>query len=211
MPMPGMDARITPVFVLLRFFMWFIMMFAMMTPADLPVVLLFQRVVQRSSFPLVRTLLFAGGYLSAWAVFSFAATALQLGLTHVNLIDDMGVAKRFALSAGMMAAVGIYQWMPIKNTCLEHCRSPIDFLTHHFRPSVLGAWSMGLQHGLYCIGCCWPFMLLLFVGGVMNVLWVAGITVVVVVEKLLSRGRSVQRVVGTGLVLAAIVVLVRFG
>ena len=98
----------------------------------------------------------------------------------------------------------------MKNSCLQHCRSPVDFLVRHFRPSIAGACHTGLEHGLYCIGCCWLLMLLLFVGGVVNLLWVAGITVVIVVEKLLSRGRVVQRVIGAGLVAAAaVLVLVR--
>lgn len=209
MPMPGGDARLTPSFVLLTFLMWFVMMIAMMTSAVLPVVLLFQRIVQRSSAPLLRTLLFAGGYFAAWCAFSLLATLLQCGLMRISWIDAMGVAHRTVVSAGLLAAVGIYQWLPVKRVCLEHCRSPVDFLTRHFRRSALGASLTGLQHGLYCIGCCWLLMMLLFVGGVMNLLWVAGITLAVTMEKLMSRGRGMQRAIGAGLVIAAVVVLVR--
>jgi predicted metal-binding membrane protein len=191
----------------MRFLMWFIMMMAMMTPANLPSVLLFQRVAQRSRAPLARTMLFAGGYIGAWAFFSLVATALQVGLSHVSLINDAGAAQGTAVTAGLLAAVGVYQWAPLKNSCLQHCRSPVDFLVRHFRPSITGACLTGLEHGLYCIGCCWLLMLLLFVGGVMNLLWVAGITAVIVVEKLLSRGRVVQRVIGAGLVAAAAVLI----
>jgi predicted metal-binding membrane protein len=208
MPMAGMDMRVSPGFMLLRFLMWFIMMLAMMTPANLPAVLLFHRVVQNSSAPLLRTMLFAGGYFAAWGAFSLLATALQFGLSQVRLINDAGAAQAAGVNAGLLAAVGIYQWIPLKNRCLDHCRSPIDFLTHHFRPGVLGASIMGMSHGLYCLGCCWLLMLLLFVGGVMNLLWIAGITLVIVVEKLLSRGRIAQRLIGSGLVIAAGVVAV---
>ena len=209
MPMAGMDMPVTPAFLLLRFLMWFIMMMAMMTPSNLPAVLLFQRVAQRSRAPLARTMLFAGGYLAAWGLFSVAATALQVGLSQMRVINDAGAAQGTAWSAGLLAAVGIYQWVPLKDSCLRHCRSPVDFLVSHFRPSVTGSGVTGLEHGLYCIGCCWLLMLLLFVGGVMNLLWIAGITVVIMVEKLLSRGRVVQRVIGAGLVAAAALVLVR--
>jgi predicted metal-binding membrane protein len=188
--------------------MWFIMMLAMMTPANLPAVLLFHRVVHNSSAPLLRTMLFASGYFAAWGLFSLLATALQFGLSHIGLINDAGVAQSAGVSAGLLAAIGIYQWLPLKNSCLEHCRSPMDFLTQHFRPGMLGASRMGLLHGLYCIGCCWLLMLLLFVGGVMNLLWIAGITLLIVLEKLLSRGPVVQRLVGSGLVVAAGVVIV---
>ena len=208
MPMSGMDARVSPGFVLLRLLMWFIMMLAMMTPANLPAVLLFHRVVQSSSTPLLRTVLFAGGYFAAWGAFSLLATALQFGLSQVQLINDAGVVQAAGMNAGLLTAIGIYQWIPLKNRCLEHCRSPVDFLTHHFRPGVLGASIMGLSDGLYCLGCCWLMMLLLFAGGVMNLLWIAGITLVIVVEKLLTRGRVMQRLIGSGLVVAAGVVAV---
>jgi predicted metal-binding membrane protein len=209
MPMASMDMPVTPAFLLLRFLMWFIMMAAMMTPSNLPAVLLFRRVAERASAPLARTMLFAGGYLAAWGLFSVAATALQTGLSQVSWLSEAGVAQGAALTAGLLAAVGIYQWVPLKDSCLQHCRSPVDFLTRHFRPGVGGSWITGLQHGLYCIGCCWLLMLLLFVGGVMNLLWIAGITLLVVVEKLLTRGRVVPRVIGSGLVAAAVLVLVR--
>jgi predicted metal-binding membrane protein len=210
MPMSDMGMPVTPVFLLLRFLMWFIMMMAMMTPSNLPAVLLFQRVAQRSRAPLARTLLFAGGYITAWGFFSIVATALQGGLSRVGFISGAGATQGTVLTACLLAAVGIYQWLPLKDACLQHCRSPVDFLTRHFRPSVAGSWVTGLEHGLYCIGCCWLLMLLLFVGGVMNPLWIAGITAVVIVEKLLSRGLVVQRVIGSGLVAASgVVVLAR--
>jgi len=189
--------------------MWFVMMIAMMLPAVLPVVLLFQRVAQRSTFPKTRALLFASGYFAAWAAFSVVATAVQFMLVRLDWIDDMGVAKHSVVSGVLMAVVGVYQWLPIKNTCLQHCRSPIDFLTRFFRPSVLGASRMGFAHGWYCIGCCWLLMALLFVGGVMNLLWVAAITLIVVVEKLFTQGRALQRAIGVRLIAAVTVVLVR--
>ena len=207
MPMAGMGMPVTPVFLLMRFLMWFIMMMAMMTPSNLPSVLLFQRVSQRSHAPLARTLLFAAGYIGAWGLFSVIATALQVVLSQVSLISEAGAAQGAALTACLLAAVGVYQWVPLKNSCLQHCRSPADFLVRHFRAGVTGASLTGLEHGLYCIGCCWLLMLLLFVGGVMNLLWIAGITLLVVVEKLLTRGILASRLIGSGLVAAACAVL----
>jgi len=204
--MGDMDMPATARLLLLRFLMWFIMMMAMMTPSNLPAVLLFQRVAERSSAPVARTLLFASGYVTAWGLFSILATALQTELLRVNLVSAAGPFGAAALSAGLLAAVGVYQWVPLKNSCLSHCRSPVDFLTRRFRPSVGGSWLTGLEHGLYCIGCCWLLMMLLFIGGVMNLLWIAGITVLVAVEKLLTRGVIPQRLIGSGLIAAAAVV-----
>ena len=113
------------------------------------------------------------------------------------------------MAAGLLLAVGIYQWLPLKNACLTHCRSPAEFLAAHFRPGVAGSLVTGLRrHGLYCIGCCWMLILLLFVGGMMNLLWIAGITLVATAEKLLTRGPLAPRLVGSGFVAAAAIVVV---
>ena len=114
-----------------------------------------------------------------WAVFSIAATLLQVELIAAGWIDAMGVAAQPWVTSALLVAVGVYQWLPTKRACLDHCRSPVQFLVEAYRPGAMGALLMGLQHGLYCLGCCWALMLLLFVGGVMNLLWVAAITAIV--------------------------------
>lgn len=108
----------------------------------------------------------------------------------------MGITQHRLVTAALLVAVGIYQWLPLKSACLDHCRSPLQLLTQHYRPGLSGAWRMGLEHGLYCVGCCWLLMLLLFVGGVMNLWWVAGIAILVSIEKLLPRGELVAKSVG---------------
>jgi predicted metal-binding membrane protein len=118
----------------------------------------------------------------------------------------MGVAARPWLTSGLLLAVGLYQWMPAKRACLDQCRSPAQFLVFAYRPGANGALRMGLQHGLYCLGCCGALMLLLFVGGVMNLLWVAMIAAVVFAEKLLARGDWLRRLIGIAAVLAAVAV-----
>jgi predicted metal-binding membrane protein len=173
-----------------------------------PTVLLFDRIAKRAaegSFG--RTAAFLAGYLFAWVAFSALATMAQVELIALGWVDDMGVAQRSIGSAALLAGVGIYQWLPAKRACLAQCRSPVEFLVSAYRPGAGGALQMGLRHGLYCLGCCWALMLLLFVGGVMNLLWVAGIAAVVFVEKLLARGEWLRRTIGIAAMLAAVGIL----
>ena len=205
MPMPGEGGHVAWEYAALTAVMWFVMMIAMMTPAIFPVVMLFDGAVRRSetaSWP--RTLIFISGYFAAWAAFSIAVSLLQILLIHVGFIDTMGVTREPAFATGLLAAVGLYQWLPIKAACLENCRSPIEVITQHFRPGNRGAWFMGWHHGLYCLGCCWLLMLLLFIGGVMNLAWIAVLTLLVMLEKLVDRGPWVRRAVGAGLLTVAL-------
>jgi len=205
MPMPGEAGVAAWDYAALSAIMWFVMMIAMMSPAVLPVVLLFDGAVRRSNAaPLPRTLAFVGGYFSAWMLFSVAVTAVQVALIETGAIDTMGVTREPAFTTGLLAAVGLYQWLPIKAACLEHCRSPMDAITRHFRPGTSGAWTMGWHHGLYCVGCCWLLMLLLFIGGVMNLAWVAGLTLLVMLEKLTGGGPWVRHATGAALLTAAL-------
>ena len=158
---------------------------------------------------LARTAPFVAGYLLVWGAFSVAATALQVELIAAGWIDEMGVSARPWLTAALLAGVGTYQWLPAKRACLDHCRSPVQFLVEAYRPGASGALVMGVRHGLYCLGCCWALMLLLFVGGVMNLLWVALIAAVVFVEKLLARGEWLRRAIGLAALGAALVVVIR--
>jgi predicted metal-binding membrane protein len=190
MPMPATHGGLhAPFYITMTFAMWLVMMVGMMTPAAAPVVMLFDR-IERSvagSGATVRTPLFLLGYLCVWLAFSLLATVLQVAMIGLGWIDDMAVAARGVATALVVLGIGVYQWLPLKSACLSHCHSPADFLVRHRRRGFLGAWRMGAHHGLYCLGCCWALMLLLFVVGVMNLLWVAAITALVLVERLVAR------------------------
>ena len=211
MPMPAANGGLrAPEYAALTFAMWFVMMVGMMTPAAAPVLLLFDRIErgQPRNPATARTPLFLLGYLLVWALYSLAATSLQIELIALGWIDDMAVAARGTVTALVLLAIGVYQWLPLKRACLEHCQSPAEFLVQHRRPGRSGALRMGARHGLYCLGCCWALMLLLFVGGVMNLLWVVAITVVVLTEKLV-RGDWFRRAIGIAACLAAGLMLIQ--
>ena len=211
MPMPAANGGLrAPEYATLTFAMWFVMMVGMMTPAAAPVLLLFDRIErgQPRNPATARTPLFLLGYLLVWALYSLAATSLQIELIALGWIDDMAVATRGIVTALVLLAMGLYQWLPLKRACLEHCQSPAEFLVQHRRPGRAGAVRMGARHGLYCLGCCWALMLLLFVGGVMNLLWVVAITVVVLTEKLV-RGDWFRRAIGIAACLAAGLMLIQ--
>jgi len=145
---------------------------------------------------------FTAGYLAMWTAFSLAATLLQAGLEAAALVTPMMVSDSRWLSGGLLVVAGIYQWLPVKEACLEKCRAPLQFFLFRWRPGAVGAFRMGAEHGAYCTGCCWALMLLLFTAGVMNLIWVALIAAFVFVEKLLPPGRLIGRLAGLGLVLA---------
>jgi predicted metal-binding membrane protein len=206
MPMPG-DAGIATVrYLTLTFAMWLVMMVAMMTPSVAPTVLLFHRVErqhrrQPRSF---RTTAFVAGYFSAWAAFSLVATLLQVALIETGGINAMGASTSRWTTFGLLAGAAVYQLLPVKQACLQQCRSPAEFIAGHFRGGTLGAWRMGALHGALCVGCCWALMLLLFVGGVMNLAWVGGLTVIALVEKLAPGGRIVRWLLSGALLVAAV-------
>lgn len=180
--------------------MWWTMMVAMMAPAAAPTVLLYAR-GQRHARRRPHTAMFVSGYFLAWLGFSFAATALQFALEHSGALSasTMGVQLRW-LSGGVLVATGLYQLSPWKNACLSHCRAPAAFLATHYRPGAIGALRLGLHHGAYCLGCCAALMALLFVGGVMNLAWIAALSLLVLAEKLLPAGRLVGRIAAVVLV-----------
>lgn len=182
--------------------MWAAMMVAMMLPSAAPTVLLFATVQRRSGAarpPHVGA--FAAGYLLCWTGFAIVATILHLALEAAALASpsSMALTSRPAAAAVLLAA-GIYQLSPFKNACLGKCRSPAQFLARHYRPGVRGAARLGLLHGAYCVGCCWMLMALLFVGGVMNLAWIALLTLVVAAEKLLPGGPWIARIGGVALI-----------
>ncbi|WP_210411881.1 DUF2182 domain-containing protein [Noviherbaspirillum sp. UKPF54] len=203
MAMPSAHGWAWPDFLLV-FSMWAIMMVAMMLPSATPVVLLFaavnrKRRVQRGAF--VATSIFLAGYLSVWTLFSMLATLAQWWLHDMALVSPMMIATSPLLAAALLIAAGAYQWLPAKRACLDHCRSPMDYLAAHWRAGSWGAWCMGFTHGLYCTGCCWMLMALLFVLGVMNVAWIAALSAFVLIEKTVPKGLWVAR--GSGGLLMA--------
>ena len=189
------------------FIMWSVMMVAMMVPSASPMILLFARMNRKRKErhdPFVPTTFFLLGYLLVWTGFSATATLSQWGLHRAALLSPMMVATSPLLGGLLLIAAGMFQWTPLKRACLVHCRSPLHFFMAEWRDRKRGALRMGLKHGTYCAGCCWILMALLFVAGVMNLLWVGIITVFVLVEKVAPRGELVGRVAGISLVLAGI-------
>jgi predicted metal-binding membrane protein len=196
--------------LVLLFVMWVVMMVAMMVPSAAPMILMYTTINRRrreQQQPYVPTAVFLGGYLLVWAGFSILATLAQWGLHSAALLSPMMVSTSPVLGSLVLLAAGIFQWTPLKYTCLAHCRSPLGFLMTDWREGHRGALIMGLRHGMYCVGCCWFLMALLFVAGVMNLLWVAAIAAFVLVEKVVPRGDLVGRVAGGILVLAGLVML----
>jgi predicted metal-binding membrane protein len=194
---------------LVTFVMWAVMMTAMMVPSVAPVVLLYAAAQRRrtAAADYLAVAAFAAGYLSIWAGFSVAATLAQ-GALHAAALtaEEMGPVSR-PLGGAILLAAGAYQFTPLKRVCLTHCRSPLSFITVYWRSGQWGAFTMGLRHGAYCVGCCWPLMLLLFVSGVMNLLWIAALAIFVLGEKLLPRGEWIGRVGGAVFILWGIQLL----
>jgi predicted metal-binding membrane protein len=200
------DAR----YLLLIFLMWTAMMVAMMLPSALPTILIFNRAARNDSevrSPSQRMFLFAAGYVAAWSGFSVGATLAQWGLAEAALLSPMMVSASPWLGGAILIGAGIYQWTPLKYACLRHCRSPLAFLAQHWRPGMRGALRLGLHHGLYCVGCCWALMLMLFVGGVMSLFRIGAITAFVLLEKLAPYGVQGGRLSGLALMLAGAWVL----
>ena len=189
------------------FLMWAVMMVGMMAPSAAPMILMYARVVRQGKAqgkPFAATGWFAAGYLLAWAGFSLVATFLQWAIERAALLDSRMVLDSNMLGAIVLIAAGIYQWTPLKDVCLAQCQSPIGFLMRHggFRNDPRGCLLLGLRHGGYCVGCCWVLMALLFVGGVMNVLWIALLALLVLVEKATPVGRWIARAAGIACVVA---------
>lgn len=195
--------------VLLLFAMWVVMMVAMMVPSVAPLVLTFVRVDDRTSTG--RGVGSAGvlllGYLLAWTAFSLVATAVQWALHRATLLSAMMVSTSAALGGLLLMAAGMFQLTPLKRACLKRCRSPMGFLMEHWQAGRTGSFSLGLRHGTYCVGCCWALMALLFVAGVMNLLWVASIAGFVLIEKLAPEGETIGRVGGIMLIAAGVAVV----
>ena len=194
----------------LLFVMWAVMMVAMMVPSASPLILMMaaaNRKRRERDDPLVPTGLFLAGYLLVWTAFSAVATAAQWVLHTTALLSPGMVGTSPALGGLLLLTAGVFQFTPLKRACLTHCRSPLGFVMSHWRDGRGGALRMGFEHGLYCVGCCWILMALLFVAGVMNLLWVAVISLFVLGEKALPRGELIGRCGGAALLLGGLVVL----
>jgi predicted metal-binding membrane protein len=209
-PAAAVEASAVTTFVFLVA-MWMVMMVGMMLPSAAATILLFAALERKrqASGPYTRVALFVSGYFLVWSAFSVVAGAMQAALSQAGLMSmRMAVTSGIAGGAVFILA-GIYEFTPLKERCLTHCRSPLEWIAHHHRPGPFGALRMGAEHGLYCVGCCWMLMALLFVGGIMNLLWVAAIAAIVLAEKLFPGGPIVARVAGAALVAAGIALIAR--
>ncbi len=189
------------------FGMWAVMMVGMMTPSAAPMVLIYAAVGRQASAqgkPFAATSWFLAGYFLVWLAFALVATAAQFALTQAALLDPMMTSSSRVFGGAVLIAAGIYEWTPLKDACLSQCQSPLMFIQLHggVRRDPPGAVLLGLRHGAYCVGCCWMLMTLLFVGGVMNVLWIAAISAFVLIEKTLPPGRLFSRAAGLAFVAA---------
>jgi predicted metal-binding membrane protein len=192
----------------LRLAMWAVMMVAMMVPTAAPMTLLYAAVARKAAArhnPLPSTFIFVAGYIAMWAIFSVVATIAQHALDQAALLSPLMVSTSPGLGAALLIAAGVYQLTPLKNACLRNCRAPAHFLSRHWRAGSLGAFRMGLRLGTYCVGCCWILMALLFVGGVMNLLWIAAIAVFVLLEKSSPFGDVSGRFAGVAMMLVGAV------
>ena len=218
----------TPAYAALVFAMWWIMMIAMMLPGAAPTILLHAALLHaaplhaakarnggRADSVAAPTATFAIGYLAIWAAFSLVAVTLQWALEAAGLVSaTMMTLTGRGLAGALLIAAGLYQFSPLKNACLDHCRSPAQFLVERRRPGTAGAFAMGLEHGAYCAGCCAFLMALLFAGGIMNLWWIVGLALLVAIEKLAPSGPRIGRalgvvLIGAGLWLVAVSVLAR--
>jgi predicted metal-binding membrane protein len=200
------------VFMLL---MWVVMMIGMMTPSVAPMVLLYTAIARQNQARADSAQVFAppgwflAGYLVAWALFALCATLLQWFLEWRALVMPMMAGTSRALGGATLLAAGVYQWLPAKQACLNSCRAPLSFVQRHggFQPSAHGSLRLGILHGLYCIGCCWAVMVLLFAFGVMNLTWIAGLMIFVLLEKTLPWPVAIARLAGVAAVIAGIVLI----
>jgi predicted metal-binding membrane protein len=186
------------------FLMWAGMMVAMMLPSAMPMILTFATVSRnrrRQEWPYVPVTIFVAGYVAIWTGFSVLAAIAQWFLHRQALLSSAMASRSAWLGGILLLAAGVFQFTPLKHACLTQCRAPFDFIMTRWREGSLGAFRMGVEHGLFCVGCCWALMGLLFVAGVMNILWIAALSLLVGLEKLLPRGLWLSS--ATGVILTA--------
>ncbi len=193
--------------IMLLFLMWGIMMAGMMLPSALPVILLVERINrqrQQRQASYTPTMFFAGGYLLIWTLYSLAITLLQWWLHHLDLLTAMMVSENKLFIGTVLIAAGIYQFTPLKQRCLQLCRAPLSVISSSWSEGYYGAIKLGIKHGQYCVGCCWFLMALLFVTGVMNLQWILILSLIVLAEKTLPRGKLISNLLGLVLILLAL-------
>ncbi len=204
----NMDMGLSFSMAISMFFMWWLMMIAMMTPSAAPTLLLFhnlKRIGSERKRALSYTYFFLSGYLIVWAIFSLIACILHKFFDNSSITDiGMMQIRSIQFSGTLLIAAGIYQFTPLKNACLEKCRTPIDFLSSNNRKGAKGSFIMGAHHGLFCLGCCWALMALLFVGGVMNLFWITGLALYVLIEKIIIKARWLDKIMGLILIVFGI-------
>jgi predicted metal-binding membrane protein len=196
--MPGMNMWTVHSIVVL-WTMWFVMMVATMLPSVSPTVLTFAAIERKNtdrSRAIVRTCLFLAGYVAGWTAFCVLVTGAQWALHVTTLLSPQMVSASVRLSGILLLLAGIFQWSSIKHECLSRCRSPIGFLLTEWREGPMGSAKMGFRHGVYCVGCCWLLMTLLFVVGVMNLMWVALLSVIVLMERVFPHGEKIAKFCG---------------
>ncbi len=202
--------RFTDLFCL--FVMWAVMMVAMMVPSAAPMVLMFTSVNRKrreNESPFVPTWIFLSGYLFVWTIFSVLATLGQWGLHSLAILSPMMENTNSLFGGLLLISAGIFQLTPLKNACLKHCQSPLDFIMTRWREGRWGAFVMGLKHGIFCTGCCWMLMALLFVVGVMNLFWVAFLSIFVLIEKIAAKGLWIHRISGALLMVGGIFMIAK--
>jgi predicted metal-binding membrane protein len=198
--------------VIAAFLMWTVMMTAMMLPAAALMIAMVATINRRRrerDEPYTPTAVFVAGYLLVWTGFSVLATGVQSVLHAASLLTPMMENAHPAFAGVLLVLAGLYQWMPFKQACLARCRSPLGFILTEWRDGTLGALVMGVRHGLFCVGCCWALMALLFAVSVMNLLWVATLAALVMAERVSRHGDWVRQLVGAGLVLVGIAAIVQ--
>ena len=190
-------------YAVMMFFMWWIMMLAMMLPSAAPMILLHAVVDRKNrqragkSGGVLSSAVFSSGYILAWGLFSLAAVALQWSFELSGILSSsMMNATSTGFAGILLLAAGAYQLTPIKQACLKHCQGPLQYLTLHWQSGAWGTFKMGLNHGVYCLGCCWGLMGILFFGGIMNLYWIIGLAVVVLLEKVLPIGPQLSKITG---------------
>ena len=216
MDMPEMGMKPIPwsfQHFLIIILMWWVMMIAMMLPSASPMLLLYVRVMQHAqkntvSQKFVPTAYFVAGYLLIWLLFSLLATLLQWRLEQQDLLSMNLISSNRWISGGLLIAAGVYQFSPLKTACLKFCRSPAQFIANYMQKGRLGALKMGLRHGWFCLGCCWGLMLLLFVGGVMNLFWIVALSVFVLIEKVYSKARGLTHLLSISLIFWGLAIII---
>lgn len=197
---------------ILLFLMWLVMMIAMMTPSVAPLILSFAKVNRQrrqQHRPFVNAVYLMAGYFLVWAAFSLAATSLQWLLQQISMLNPEMKTTNKILGGVILIVTGVFQFTPLKQTCLKHCRTPLDFILHQWKEGRQGALRMGILNGFYCAGCCWLLMSLLFVAGIMNLLWVALIAIFVLIEKISSGIKWIPYVAGIVMVGYGVLLLAR--